>query len=426
MPLDFEGCRSPRQKRRVTQRTAHSVTIRSKFEKVARARRDGRLVPMTASWLRAVGTLAVNPAASRVRLHAPPYVEPDKSDLPLVRRIFASFRLMKDEQRKVNPIYQPSSLWQETFDAAFPSLARSLTEANIEPFHHFLSNFGAWPEYTGITWSPLIRSSLSSVLKTRHLQNEVFLRQAELWKWFYGNRVPMSTLSQPRHGNQYGAFIDGEFVTVTSFPLEVYAGIIAGILQPRQDRGERSPIVAELGAGYGVQAYYILSKLRTAAYLDLDLPETLCLAAYFLAKTFPDRSVLLYGESDFSNGSLKEHDLLFMPAWEIEKLPARSIDLFLNEFSLGEMTRQATTNYVQHIARASNYFFHVNHDRTRNRYSDSEESLLGGEYPIPPDVFTLLFRYPDWFHAINNGFFNPASDIVAYLYGRRAVSAANA
>jgi len=190
------------------------VTIRSKLAKVARAREDGRLVPMAASWMRALGKVAVNPASDRVRLHAPPFVQPDASELPLVRRIFAAFRLMKEQQRRGNPLYLPSSLWQETFDAAFPSLATSLDTGDIDAFHYFLANFGAWPEYTGITWSPLVRSGVNSTLRRRYLENEVFLRQAELWRWFYGNRVPFSELRQPQHGNQYGAYIDGEFVTV--------------------------------------------------------------------------------------------------------------------------------------------------------------------------------------------------------------------
>lgn len=366
----------------------------------------------------------MNRRADRIQIHAPSLVEPDKSDLPMVRRIFASYRLMKERQQSVHPDYLPSSLWQSTFDEAFPSLRRSLIDNDIGPFHHFLANFGAWPEYTGITWSPLIRAASTSMLRARHLQNEVFLKQLELWQWFYGNRVPVSELSQPSHGNQYGAFVDGAFVTVTSFPLEVYGRIVAGIVQPRQLGEQQKPHIAELGAGYGIQAYYILSRLTPAAYVDFDLPETLCLAAYFLTKSFPDRSVVLYGEGEFSDSAMNSFDLVFMPSFEIEKLGQGSIDVFINEFSLGEMKRSATANYVEHIARVSDYFFHVNHDRFRNVYSDAEQSLLGAEYPVPSDKFTMLFRYPDWFHATNQGFFNPASDTVAYLYGRTMVSPA--
>jgi len=394
------------------------VTIRSKLAKVARAREDGRLVPMAASWMRALGKVAVNPASDRVRLHAPPFVQPDASELPLVRRIFAAFRLMKEQQRRGNPLYLPSSLWQETFDAAFPSLATSLDTGDIDAFHYFLANFGAWPEYTGITWSPLVRSGVNSTLRRRYLENEVFLRQAELWRWFYGNRVPFSELRQPQHGNQYGAYIDGEFVTVTSFPLEVYARIIADLLASREESARSRPVIAELGAGYGVQAFYLLSKIGSAGYVDFDLPETLCLAAYFLMKEFPGRRALLYGEGDFSPASLQEFDLVFMPSFEMEKLASDSVDVFVNEFSLGEMTPAAARNYIGHIARTTDFFFHVNNDRIRNVYSDADQSLLACEFPVPSDRFTKLFRYPDWFHAINRGFFNPASDSVAYLYRR--------
>lgn len=364
--------------------------------------------------MRAFGQLAHNPAAGRVEVHAPGFVEPDPADLPLVRRIFESYRRMKADQRTAGGVYLPSSLWQQQLDSAYSSLNEGLERDDLAPFHHFLANFGAWERYTGVTWSTLIRGSAGSALKRRHLENEVFLRQARIWQWFYGGRRPIAALRQPAHGNQLGAHVDGEFLTVSSFPIEVYGNLLAQLLD-----GHQRPVVAELGGGYGIQAYYLLSQRGPASYVDFDLPETLCLAAYYLAKCFPERRLLLYGEADYSPALHEEYDLLFMPSFVMERLASDSVTLFVNEFSLGEMTSEAARNFVSHIARSAEYFFHVNHDRVPNVYGGDARGLLGFEYPVPADRFVQLFRYPELFHMINRGFLNFSSDTFAYLYGRR-------
>lgn len=83
------------------------------------------------------------------------------------------------------------------------------------------------------------------------------------------------------------------------------------------------------------------------------------------------------------------------------------------------MTRESVNVYVAEITRTARFFFHLNYDVLRNRYSDATEGLLGYEYPIPNDRFRLLFRYPDLGHMIYEGRLNRQADIFLYLYERR-------
>jgi hypothetical protein len=392
---------------------------RSLLKRVRVAHEDGRLGGLAKSWLRAPGYLLFNPAATRVAVHAPPHVSPDPADGPLVERIFRSYRRMKEDQRGSPPVYLPADTWQRQLDVAYEYLNSGLRNNDVGRFHHFLANFGAWPHYTGVTWSTLIHGASRSVLKTRHLENEVFLRQSNLWRWFYGGRRPVEALDHPLHGNQSGAYVDGVFTTVSSYPAEVYGSVMAGLLAP-----SRRPVIAEVGAGYGVFPYYLLRGLDDYSYVDFDLPETLCLAAYFLSKSFPEKRVLLYGEAEYSVESHGEYDLVFMPGYSIERLADSSAELFLNTFSLGEMAPATAANYVHHIARIARYFLHMNHDRVPNVFGNAERGLLGYEYPMPLDRFRLLYRYPDLFHMTNWGFLNFASDTFTYLYERNAEAAA--
>ena len=92
-----------------------------------------------------------------------------------------------------------------------------------------------------------------------------------------------------------------------------------------------------------------------------------------------------------------------------------SIDLFPNKDSLGEMTAES----VGHIARATRYFFHMNHDLYPNLYDGDVPGLLAHEYPVPSEQFKLLFRYPDVGHLLGLGGIDYSMDIFLYLYERR-------
>lgn len=356
-----------------------------------------------------------NPALGSVSLHCPEYVNPKQDELEIVKRIFCSFRKMKKDQLSAPKCYLPSSLWQKHLNETYSCLVSGLEENDINKFHFFLSNFGTWKEYLGIESSTLIRDNMSFFLKRRFLENDVFYNQLKTWKWFYNNTKPASLLSYPTYGNQAGAYIDGMFVGCGSFFNEINGSLLNGLIS---DKGR--PIVAELGAGYGKLAYFILRDIKNFVFIDFDLPEILCLAAYYLMKVFPDKKVLLYGEEGYSIEAHEKYDLIFMPSFEISKVKERSIDLFINKNSLGEMTKEAAINYVNYVSKVTKgYFFHMNHELYPNVYNNNEKGLLGYEYPIPLNEFTLLFRYPDIGHMLYQGFLDFNADIFMYLYERK-------
>lgn len=380
------------------------------------AYKEGRLLSTVSSrskhQIEGLRYLFNDPASKLVTLHSPEYTEPVKDDheAAVVARIFQSFRKMKEDQRTAPDIYRPSSLWQETLDKSYCYLTEGLESNDVDRFHFFLSNFGSWKEYHGVENTTLIREGATSTLKARHLTNVMFYQQLMRWKWFYNDRKPVSALAYPTYGNQSGAYIGETFVGVGSFFNEIYGSILSGIL----DDIER-PVVADLGAGYGKLAYFTLRDIWTSCFIDFDLPETLCLAAYYLMMTWPDKRALLYGEAEYSSEAHDSYDLIFMPSYEITKAGDQTVDLFINKNSLGEMTREATANYIEWIARSTNYFFHLNHDIHPDVYSEGEHCLLAHEYPVPMDKFKLLFRYADLGHMLGQEL---ESDIFLYLYER--------
>jgi len=354
-----------------------------------------------------------NPASGTVSLHFPKFVEPDEGDNVLVERIFRAFHKMKIDQREVSSLYLPSSMWQAHIDDAYSSLTVGNQEDDLSTFHFFLANFGVWTKNTGVESTRLLRSGMRFFLTRLYLQNSVFYNRLKIWRWMTSGQTPTSRLTYPTFGNQPGAIINGHFVGIDSFFTDIYGSLLSGLVN-----GQERPVVAELGAGYGRFAYFTLRDHREFCFIDFDLPEVLCLAAYYLMKVYPDKKALLYGEEAYSPNAHDKYDLIFLPPWEIQKMGSNTVALFINEYGLAEMTSESVNNYIAHIANATEYFFHINHDRNRNVFESGESGLLGYEYPLPPEKFTLLFRYPDLGNVLDQSSLDFNTDSFLYLYKR--------
>ena len=268
--------------------------------KVRNAYQQGRLLDAinsrTKPFLYGLKHTAYDPASKKVTLHCPDYVEPLKTnnEKELVKRIFQSFSKMKEDQKEVTDAYLPSSEWQRHLDNDYSCLSLGRNTKDLNSFHFFLANFGTWKTYHGVESTTLIRDNMRSFIRRKYLKNVIFYQQLKNWEWFYNKRKPISCLTYPNYGNQGGAYIDNKFVGVASFFNEIYGSILSNLLE-----GKERPVVAELGAGYGNFAYFILRDKSNACYIDFDLPETLCLAAYYLMKSWPNKKVLLYGEKEY-------------------------------------------------------------------------------------------------------------------------------
>lgn len=393
------------------------------LKKILKVYRQRRLLTIIFSrlkpFLRSLRYILYYPvsACRMVSIHCPGYVNPNKGkrEMEIVERVFCSFWKMKEQQKKVQQCYLPSSLWQHQIEKPYAWLLWGWRNNDINKFHYFLSNFGTWKEYTGIEDSAWIWENTKSFMKRRYLKNDVFYNQLKIWRWFYNSRKAISRLSYPTYGNQSGAYIDNVFVGPGSFFNEIYGSILSGLIVD-----EQRPVVAELGAGYGKLAYFILRDIGSFTFIDFDLPEILCLAAYYLMMVYPQKRALLYGEEEYSSKTHDNYDLIFMPSYEISKVGLSTVDLFINKNSLGEMDEEAVNNYINYISQSTRkYFFHMNHEIMPNVYDNNKRGLLGYEYPVSLDRFTMVFRYPDLGHMFSNGRMDFSQDIFTYLYARK-------
>lgn len=349
---------------------------------------------------------------SEFKLHLTKNKNIDKKDLPLAERIFKSYKKMKLDEENVSANYKPSSLWQTQIEKSYSFLLDSREKNDLEKFLYFLQNFGNWDKYLGVENQLFLKKYANNFLLRNFLLKEIFKGQFDLWKLF-NKTQDLGEIGMPDYGNQIGAIIENNFITMGSFNLHIHAENISNYLNKNYNR------ILELGGGYGHLAYYVLKKVQNFSYIDFDLPETLTLASYFLSKSFPKKKIFFYGESDSNKLIENGFELIFLPAWEIEKLESNSIDFAINKNSLGEMDPEAAQNYLIHITRTSKYFFSMNHERFRNMFSDGKKSLVSSEFNLEKN-FKKLIRYPDLGHLIwENNKVDYDSNILFYIFEKR-------
>ena len=332
------------------------------------------------------------------------------NDEKICKRVFESFKKMKNNEKKNSP-FSVSSQWRKHIDNDFYPMKQALEKNNFEQFQNFLNNFGNWNKYLGIEEHKFVQNCSKNFLLRNYLSNYVFKKQLNLWEYFNSYRKNRKFLNTPRHGNQIGAFIDNKyFTTLASFSNEIIANNLLEII-----KSQKKAVVTEIGAGYGQLAYF-LSKNRKICFIDVDIPETLSLAAYYLMKCFPQKKIYLYGEKDFNLKNILKYDFIFLPHYKMNSLKNKKIDLVINKNSFGEMYPKTVKAYIKIINECTRYFFHMNHSVFKNKFLKNKKGLLSNEYPLSKK-FKMLCKYPDFLHLIwIDGKVRLENDIFCHLY----------
>jgi putative sugar O-methyltransferase len=217
------------------------------------------------------------------------------------------------------------------------------------------------------------------------------LRDYAVWSDLVGEATP-SVLSPPPVGDPWGYVVDGKVVMADSLRHDSYAwrahDLLAGI-----DR----PVVAEIGGGYGGFAYFLLMRSGNATYINFDLPEILVMASYYLMSVFPEKKILLFGESPHSRidqDTIVSHDIVLMPNHQLPGLASESVDLFVNTRSLSEMSYNTVAEYLRQVGRTCRrYFFHENSNTEKEKPGGHVE-VPSSRFPMPEGVFRRIYRAP--------------------------------
>jgi putative sugar O-methyltransferase len=332
--------------------------------------------------------------------------------------------------KDVPEIYQPSPFWHELAAAG----VRQLEETGFENFkrtvntryfnwrllgivrHQFVAVARKWASHPG-----------ASIFTADFPQPRVAIddRAASFngpAAWLYKTYVAMyadvlersdrrglfRALEEPSLGNPFLVRHNGRGVSqdLCNSVHELYSILGPEGLPPAD---LPSPVFAEIGAGYGRLAYVILKSVPGARYCIVDIPPALYLSQRYLTTLFPElpafrfRPFASYAEvaTQFESSRIR-----FIAPHQLELLPPKSVDYFINISSFHEMTVPQVENYFRLMDRTCRGWFYTKQWRV-SRTQINGCTLRENDYPVPSAWRATYHRR----HPIQRMFFDALYEI---------------
>lgn len=206
-------------------------------------------------------------------------------------------------------------------------------------------------------------------------------------------------LEEPKQGNPPEVFYKGKLVSedLASSIIE-YDSIVGqcGSLF------ERPITIMELGGGYGRTAYVFLTLNQNMRYILVDIPPSLWICQKYLSSIFTSKAIFQFRHFESYEEIRDEYeqsDLIFMTPNQLELIPTKSVDLFINISSLHEMRLNQVSYYLKEIDRLSKGFFYFK--QWKKSVIPFENTVISESYYPIPEGWTEVFRrnclYPPLF-----------------------------
>jgi hypothetical protein len=282
--------------------------------------------------------------------------------LEVARRIIEAYRRAAADQAGQRPVYKVSNEWIPLFRRPLLPLLDALANGDATALRDLLDNFFRNSISEGLCG---LATDMEGTFFTKKPSR--FLRMQLLIDSLYRFRlleqlvpgVKPSDLHVEDFGNPYGMQLGNDFLRNGVDYQYYYARRVSEMLGAKPKTA-----VVELGGGIGGFAYF-LNKLHKSGltYVNLDLPEILCISTYQLLNLFPEKRCLLYGEtSHIDSDIIASYDVALLPSFCIESLATDSVDVSFNSYSLAEMDNDTIQNYAAHLSRITTQaIMHVNH-----------------------------------------------------------------
>lgn len=152
--------------------------------------------------------------------------------------------------------------------------------------------------------------------------------------------------------------------------------------------------VIELGAGHGRVGQLMLQKYNNMKYTIVDIPPALFISQWYLTNSLKGKNVFKFREFhswDSIKDEFESADIRFLLPHQIEMMPDKYFNLFINISSMGEMTEEQIMNWFHHINRCTRGIFFLKQYTNLNNSFDS--TIISKEdYPSSSNWKVLLDR----------------------------------
>jgi putative sugar O-methyltransferase len=290
-------------------------------------------------------------------------------DDELLERICTAYIKAVKQQQFAPKLYKASEWWQQVRQGSLGPVTQALVTRDINALRAMYRNFFRDPCSTGLLGVPfgMSKAYFGGTIKDVHRRFYLshVLYRFDYWKAQSQNRFALCDLAGPGIGNPFGVVIEETHINVGA----EYAHYCAHRIDSMLD--SKVATVAEIGGGFGGMAYYLLRDRPGVTYLDFDVPETIALTSYYLIKAFPKLKVLLYGEDQLTTSAISQADVVLLPLFELEAIPADSVDLTFSSHAMSDISSGAMVEYLEHISRMTrDSFIYIGKERTSESISD--------------------------------------------------------
>jgi putative sugar O-methyltransferase len=273
-------------------------------------------------------------------------VDSSTDDTAMLRRICTAYIKATQQQRHAPKAYSATEWWQDVRQRSLAPVIQALLTQDVDSLRKIYRNFYRDACSTGLLSAPygMTKEYFGGGMKDVHRRFYLshVLCRFDYWTEQTNGRFTLHDLAGPGVGNPFGVVIDGTHISVGSEYAHSCAQQIKSLLS-----GE-TPVVAEIGGGFGGMAYYLLRDRPGVAYLDFDVPESIALASYYLMKSFPNLRFALYGEEAVGDAIVRA-DVVLMPVFELAKMPSRSVDVMFSSHAMSDMSQEAMAEYLKNI-----------------------------------------------------------------------------
>jgi len=119
--------------------------------------------------------------------------------------------------------------------------------------------------------------------------------------------------------------------------------------------------IMELGGGYGRTAFVFLSLMNSIKYVMVDIPPALYVAEKYLSNQFPGKKIFTFRV--FTNyieveEEFESSDIIFLLPSQLDLLPPKFADLFINISSFHEMRPDQIEYYFNQVDTLTRSYFY--------------------------------------------------------------------
>jgi hypothetical protein len=274
-------------------------------------------------------------------------------DNALLQRICNAYSKAMERQPAAPETFQANRWWRLVEGGNLGPVKRALAAHDLASLRLMYRNFFRDRCGAGLVGLPGIGNAFSRY-------KELFLIDAlhriDLWGRRTSGRFPLADLETPDIGNPLGVVMGDIRVRTGSEDQHFYARKIIDLTVSAV-----TPVVAEIGGGFGGMAYFLLRDRPGLTYLDFDVPESVALASWYLLKAFPHLKATLYGEALLTAETLKSSGIILMPGFMLPHMPDRGVDVSFNSHVLSDMSPASIHQYLAEIVRTTRHsILHVN------------------------------------------------------------------